>query len=181
MTKIKLYVILVFVLFLYGCTGLDVTKKVETVVDRVYISKECPKFHYQLKMNGRKFDNIIDNNTTSVIITYEQLIDTLEKNKLAREEFNKIVEEMNIVKVVKGIPQTNNYKVVEKRIFVERECPKFTYKPTFNVKKLTNDFRNDTSETFIIIDYDMFITELEKNKMIREEFNLQVDNINRNN
>jgi hypothetical protein len=177
--SMKNYIILVIIstIFFSGCVGIQTTKRLETVVDRVYIPKECPKFTHQLKIDGKKYTTN-DVSQTMVIVPLDPFLESLERNKLARQEFNKIVVESNEPLVVPGEPETNNFKRVEKRIFVNRDCPKYTYKPVIGAKKLKSDFLPETNTTYVVITLDEMVTKLEQNKMARETYNDGVEEIN---
>ena len=177
----KSIIVTTTVILFVGCAGIQTSQRLETVVDRVYIPKECPTFNYQIKINGKKYvDNkILQTNDQPLVITeLKTIVESLEKNNLVRKEFNKKIEETNKELIIPGKPTTNNFKRIQKRIFVDRECPKYYYKPTIKVKKLTNDFRADKNTTYIIIPLDELVTELEQNKLAREVYNENVEKIN---
>jgi len=166
------------IFLLSGCAGIQTTKRLETVIDRVYVPKECPTFTHQLKIDGKKYKG---NNTfanTMVITELDPFLVSLERNKLSRQEFNRVVKESNQPLKVPGVPETNNFQRVEKRIFVNRECPKYYYKPEIKAKKLKPNFSPENNTTYVIITLDELLTKLEQNKMARNTYNDGIDEIN---
>lgn len=178
MKKTIIFGLLISITFI-GCSGLTPNKRLETVIDRHYIPKECPTFTHQLKINAQKYQNNNDVSQTTVITELTPFVESLERNKLARQSFNTVVIESNKPLIVPGEPETSNFQRVVKTIFVDRECPKYLYKPIINAKKLTPDFQPETNTTYVVITLDEMVSVLERNKMARESFNSQIDIINK--
>lgn len=154
-----------------------VTPHVETVVDRVYVPKQCPTFNNELQISGKKYKtNVVYDD--SVIIPVDTLLTSLEKNKMARQTFNTNIKHSNKIVKVPGKPQTSNFVRVEKRIFVERDCPLYIYRPTIKAKKLTSSFKKDNNTTYVVIKTDKLIESLEKNKMAKQKYNQDIKKIN---
>lgn len=160
-----------------GCFP-EPTPRVETVIDRVYVLKECPTFYYNLNIKGSKFSKDVGYSDQTLVIGLDPFLTSLEQNKLARETLNTFVTESNEHIIVPGIPETSNFKRVEKRIFVNRECPSFYYTPEIKARKLTPNFKPDVNETYVVITLDNMVTSLEQNKLARETFNKHVKDIN---
>lgn len=179
-TMKKTILITIASVFLFvGCAGLETTKRLETVIDRVYVPKECPTFTHQLEIPGKKYKGNNDVSQTMVITPLEPFVESLERNKMARQKFNEKVDTSNQPLIVKGEPETSNFIRVEKRIFVDRECPKFYYQPEIKAKKLKTDFTPETNTTYVVITLDELVTSLERNKMARETYNSHIDEINK--
>ena len=165
-------------MFMVGCSGINVEKRLETVIDRSYIPKECPTFTHQLSIDGKKYMNENESLETTVIVSLSTLVESLERNKLARQTFNDGITKSNEPLIVPGVPETSNFKRVEKRIFVNRDCPKYIYKPQIPAKKLLPNFTPDVDTTYVVITLDEMVTELERNKLARETYNSNIDEIN---
>jgi hypothetical protein len=163
---------------LSGCWW-DVTPRIETVVDVSYIPQECPTFPYVLKIKGEKYKAGREYNQTMVITALSPFIESLERNKLARETFNKAILESNKVLTVPGIPETSNFVRVQKRIFVERECPKYTFKPQIKARKLTPRFIADNNTTYVVIPLDNIVLSMERHKLSKKTYNEHVESINK--
>jgi len=162
-----------------GCTSLfDVTPRIETVVDTVYVPTQCPTYTYSLKINGSKYDDHKKYSKTMVIANLDTFLESLERNKLARQTFNKGIIESNKETKVIATPKTSNFKRIEKRIFVKRECPKYTYTPKIKVRKLTKNFKKDSNTTYVVIPLDNIILSMEKYKLAKETYNKHIDEIN---
>lgn len=176
----KYYIISILIpFFILGCAGIDTTKRLETVVDREYIPKECPQFTHNLVIDGKKYSTNYDISVTSVVTDLDSFIESLERNKLARQTFNSGVKESNKALVILGEPETSHFKRVKKRILVDRICPKFIYKPNIKAKKLTDNFTPESNTTYVVITLDEMVTELQRNKFARETYNNQIDTINK--
>lgn len=176
--KKQIIIILGVLTIFTGCVMFDVTPRVETVIDRHYVPKECPKFTHKLVIDGNRYMGNNDVSQTTVITPLDSFVESLERNKLAREEFNNVIVESNKPHIVLGEPETSNFKRVTKRIFINRDCPKYTYKPNIPAKKLKNDFKAYTNTTYVVITLDEMLTKLEKNKMVRETYNEGIEDIN---
>lgn len=177
----KAYILAILMMpFLTGCFSLfDITPRVETVIDRVYVPQECPTFTYTLKINGSKFNPNSSYSETMIITTLDSFLESLERNKLARQTFNNGIKESNKVVRIPGVAQTSNIKRIEKRIFVKRECPKYTYKPQIKARKLTSKFIPDNNTTYVVFSLNNMVILMEKYKMSKEVFNNHIDVINK--
>lgn len=164
-------------LFITGCFP-EPNIRTETVIDRIYVPKECPTYYNDLNIQGSKFSKDKTYNETMVIIELDSLLLTMEQNKMARETFNKFVDESNEHILVPGTPETNNFKRIEKRIFVNRECPSFYYSPEIKAKKLTENTKLDMNTTYVVVTLDNMVTSMEHNKLSRDTFNAHVDTVN---
>ena len=173
-----LLIVVAMIPMLTGCWW-DVTPRVETVVDVSYVPQECPIFTYSLKIDGSKYKAGKDYNKTMVITALDPFLESLERNKLARQTFNDGITNSNKVLTVPGIPETSNFVRIEKRIFVERDCPKYTFKPQVKARKLTPKFSADTNTTYVVIALDNMIVAMEKHKMAKEAYNEHIDEINK--
>lgn len=165
---------------LTGC-WLSVTPRVETVVDVSYVPQKCPTFTHSLKINGKKYNLNSDYNQTMVITALDPFLESLERNKMARQTFNDGITTSNQVKKIPGIPETSNFVRVHKTIFVERDCPKYTFKPQIKARKLTEAFKEDTNSTYVVITLDNLLTSMERHKLAKATYNTNIDLINDHN
>ena len=177
--KTNIFVAVIISTVFTGCVGwFDVTPRLETVVDTVYVPKECPTYTHTLKIDGSKYSNQKEYSETMVVIDLDSFLESLERNKLARQTFNNGVKESNKELKIEAKPETTNFKRIEKRIFVQRICPKYTYKPQIKARKLTDQFKSDTNTTYVVVTLDNMILSMEKHKLSKETYNQHIDIIN---
>ena len=179
MTKYKhILIVVALIPMLTGCWW-DVTPRIETVVDVSYVPQECPTFTHTLKIDGSKYKSSKEYNQTMVITALDPFLESLERNKLARQTFNDGITKSNKMLTIPGIPETSNFVRVEKRIFVERVCPKYTFKPQVKARKLTPKFSADNNVTYVVITLDNIVLAMERHKLSKETYNEHVEVINK--
>jgi len=180
MKSIILSILIILPIFTFsGCSWWSVTPRTETVIDRVYIPEECPTFTHSLRISGSKYNVSKEYNQTMVITLLDPFLESLERNKLARQTFNNGVTESNKELLIPGTPETSNFERVQKRIFVARDCPKYVYKPVVKARKLTDKFSADNNTTYVVISLNNMVFSMEKHKLAKEVYNGHIDTINK--
>lgn len=175
MNTFKTIIILTFFLLLTGCSSLF-TLFEEVAVDKLYIKKQCPTFQHEFMFTGKKYNTNITSHDV-VVMPLQNLIESLEANKKARETFNSAVREMNKDELVKDSEKNPDRRVV-KKIYVDQECPKYFYVPAFKAKKLTSSFNAEEGNTYVVIDLDEMVFQITKHSKTKEIFNTSVDDLN---
>ena len=163
-------------LSLTGCASLFTSFK-GVVVDKVYVPKQCPTFDHQFEIPGKKYKSN-DTEETTLVTRLDDLTISLARNTKARELFNVAVTESNKETLVRDESIDDPSERVTKRIFVDRECPKYYYSPEFTAKKLTQTFTPEDGVTYVVILLDNMVFQMEKHKKEKEVFNGVVDDLN---
>lgn len=159
-----------------GCASIFTSLK-EVAVDKLYIQKQCPTFNHQFEIAGKKYKSN-DVSETSVVMSLDDFTTSLAKNTKARELFNTSVVESNKETLVKDESVENPSERVVKRIYVDRQCPKYYYSPEFTAKKLTPAFTPVENTTYVVVTLDNMTFQLEKYKTEKDVFNTSVDELN---
>lgn len=168
---IRLFFSSLAVILFSGCSWLFPTPVVETVIDRVYVPRECPTYDYQFEFVLKKYESNIQYADNVIAFDSKELITDIEQYKMAKNKFNEYIINNNNTTVVYGTPLTNNFKRVEKRIFVDRPCPKFNYSPEFKIVKANKLHASDNNVTIFVSDLPSVITNIEKFKMYKTRYN----------
>jgi hypothetical protein len=166
-------------MFLGGCSlNSFFTTFDEVAIDKHYVPKQCPTFNHQFEIPAKKFLGYSgDGTTVSVVMKTSDLLVSLETNTRARELFNTLVTEMNKTIIDKDRSNSEHRQI--KKIFINRECPKYTYSPEFKARKLIQSFVPEENVTYVIVSVEKFTFEVEKHKKTVMVFNEQINNINK--
>lgn len=165
------------VVVLSGCASVFTPLK-EVAVDKLYVQKQCPTFNHSFDIPGKKYQSN-DVSETSVVMKLEDLTLALSSNTKAREIFNASITESNKETLVKDESVGSDAERVVKRIYVNRECPKYYYVPEFNAKKLTPTFTPASNTTYVVIPLEKMMFQMEKHKKEKDVFNESVDDLNK--
>lgn len=165
----------ILTVFLTGCSSVF-TKFDEVAVDKVYIPKQCPTFVHEFEITGSKFRLGDTSQLNNVLMKLDDLTFSLSANTVARNTFNETIIEENKETFVRDDSDSENR--VEKRIFVNRECPKYYYVPEFSAKKLIDGFIPEDGVIYVVIPLSNMVFEMEKHKKSKQIFNNRVDDIN---
>ncbi len=165
------------VLLLAGCASIFTPLK-EVAVDKLYVSKQCPTFNHSFDIPGKKYQTN-EVSETSVVMKLEDLTLALSSNTKARQIFNDSITESNKEIMVKDESVGADAERVVKRIYVNRECPKYYYSPEFAAKKLLPTFTPEPATTYVVISLEKMVFQVEKHKTEKTTFNKSVEELNK--
>lgn len=175
--KSRTLIAVAFSIFLLsGCSSFFTFYK-EIAIDKVYVPKQCPTFDHQFEIPGKKYKSN-DVTETTLVTRLDDLTISLARNTKAREIFNNTIIESNKETMVKDTSFDNPSERVVKRVYVDRECPKYYYSPEFTAKKLTPTFTPEEGVTYVVITLDNMVFQMEKHKKEKDVFNGVVDDLN---
>ena len=174
--KTQLFMIITAVA-LSGCASIFTPLK-EVAVDKLYVQKQCPTFNHSFDIPGKKYQTN-EVSETSVVMKLEDLTMALSSNTKAREIFNTSITESNKETLVKDESVGIDAERVVKRIYVNRECPKYYYSPEFSAKKLLPAFTPEANTTYVVVSLEKMVFQMEKHKKEKETYNTSVDDLNK--